>query len=699
MVGVRQMNKKTVGMRGVIRCAAILLFIFGSAHVFAADFTVTTNLDEVDSNTGDGICLTASGYCSLRAAVQQANALAGPDHIFLDSTTYTFTQNNQNEDAAASGDLDITDNLSITGQTASTTIIDANYLDRVLHVVNTSQLTLNDLTLKRGAIMSGDGGAILNHGVLTLNQVVIRDNTVSGSGGGIFHAGSSLSINHSTLTSNAAYLGGAMFAETGSVAVESTHIDANLANDGAGLYLNNASLTVSLSTIDSNTADFSGGAMVLNSAASISETQLNNNSAIVSGGAIHVLDSASLTMYRTKLIGNFTNSNGSLGGAIYADTNSVLEFNAVSLATNQANSPTVSVTYGGAIYSNASTLNLTNTTLSGNDAGQGGGLFLASGNANLNFSTFAHNGGHNVYNNGATLNIKNSIVANVASEVNCFGSVISLDHNLSDDTSCTFTNTNDTESTDPVLATLDATHVVHALVANSPAINQASNTDCPSIDGAFQRRDDGACDIGAYEAGAVLAQPGTLSINLDSSHLAYDESAGTITIPVSRTGGSDFSVSVDYLGLSDTAISGEDFVPLSGSLSWVDGDASDKLITITIVDDTLFESDEDFHVHIQNPTGSAVLGTLTNVGLRIVDNDPDPSVDTGDGGDSEPPPPDGGSGSEEPDLVELFPGNGHGPDEVPPGIEKKVGSMSINLLWLLALLVLLRLRWIQYKPA
>ncbi len=44
-------------------------------------FTVTTTSDEADNSFGDGLCTTPSGGCSLRAAVMESNAQAGPNSI------------------------------------------------------------------------------------------------------------------------------------------------------------------------------------------------------------------------------------------------------------------------------------------------------------------------------------------------------------------------------------------------------------------------------------------------------------------------------------------------------------------------------------------------------------------------------------------------------------------------------------------
>lgn len=67
--------------RLALACALLL-----GAPAWAADFTVTTTFDTwgagaSDANPGDGICATAGGECTLRAAIEEANARPGPDVI------------------------------------------------------------------------------------------------------------------------------------------------------------------------------------------------------------------------------------------------------------------------------------------------------------------------------------------------------------------------------------------------------------------------------------------------------------------------------------------------------------------------------------------------------------------------------------------------------------------------------------------
>lgn len=56
-------------------------FALASVPTWAATFTVNNNGDAPDAAPGDGICATVGGVCTLRAAIQEANALSGTDTI------------------------------------------------------------------------------------------------------------------------------------------------------------------------------------------------------------------------------------------------------------------------------------------------------------------------------------------------------------------------------------------------------------------------------------------------------------------------------------------------------------------------------------------------------------------------------------------------------------------------------------------
>ena len=82
--------------RGLYIAIPILgLFLAGigaSPTTNAKTFTVNSTVDAVDANPGDGTCETAPGnrVCTLRAAIQETNALTGPNEIVLPSGTYTI---------------------------------------------------------------------------------------------------------------------------------------------------------------------------------------------------------------------------------------------------------------------------------------------------------------------------------------------------------------------------------------------------------------------------------------------------------------------------------------------------------------------------------------------------------------------------------------------------------------------------------
>src|SRR5690606_34251845 len=134
------MAKKLVRSLSVFLIFVIFLAQFGLRPVSAAvNFIVNSTADAVDVNPGDGFCETIiPGQCSLRAAIQEANALAGEDTIIIPSGIYTLAITGADEDSAATGDLDVTDGLVITGAGIGITIIDADSLDRAFHVVSGS---------------------------------------------------------------------------------------------------------------------------------------------------------------------------------------------------------------------------------------------------------------------------------------------------------------------------------------------------------------------------------------------------------------------------------------------------------------------------------------------------------------------------------------------------------------------------------
>src|SRR5215470_16698607 len=101
------------------RWLAAVLVLALPVSDFAATFTVNARDDRIDTNPGDGHCdadpATPGDQCTLRAAVQEANASPGADTIMLPAGTYRLTLAGALEDAAATGDLDLFGDVTIIG--------------------------------------------------------------------------------------------------------------------------------------------------------------------------------------------------------------------------------------------------------------------------------------------------------------------------------------------------------------------------------------------------------------------------------------------------------------------------------------------------------------------------------------------------------------------------------------------------------
>ena len=77
-------------LRRLAAGAALALLTAGLAPMSpaaAASFTVNSSGDAGDANAGNGVCATAGNVCTLRAAIQEASALAGSDVVTVPAMT------------------------------------------------------------------------------------------------------------------------------------------------------------------------------------------------------------------------------------------------------------------------------------------------------------------------------------------------------------------------------------------------------------------------------------------------------------------------------------------------------------------------------------------------------------------------------------------------------------------------------------
>ena len=122
-----------------------------------ATFIVNSTLDKIDLNPGDGIVDTGTpGEVTLRAAIMEANATPGTATILLQPGLYQLSRPGRDEDAGLTGDLDVTDDLIVTGAGPTLTSIDAHQLDRVFHASASAHLSLSgrlDQTIRKSFLL------------------------------------------------------------------------------------------------------------------------------------------------------------------------------------------------------------------------------------------------------------------------------------------------------------------------------------------------------------------------------------------------------------------------------------------------------------------------------------------------------------------------------------------------------------------
>jgi len=418
------------------------LFSLTSAH--AATFSVTNRSDLADAAPGDGICATAKGVCTLRAAIQETNALAGADTINLPRGVYVLT----------GGELAIADDLTLLGAGPAATVIKSIRKARVLSTATGVALTMDGVRVQGGR--ADAGGGLLNNGTATLSNVTFLGNRAAspafGLGAGINNAGtvtlSNVNFARNQATGSAGAFGGGIY-NTGSVAAADVSFTVNFASGcGGALYNYGGATSLLRATIAGNRALNSGGGIFNQSGTvDVSATTLARNRATQTGGGVFTY--AQVTLANVTMTAN----RAAIGAGL------------------------VSGSFGAAT--------LTNVTINGNRATQGGGLFCDHG----------------------TVTLHNSVVA-FNPPKNCDGTtaVTSLGYNIDSGTTCGFAATGDLSNLDPKLGVLrnnGGPTKTCALLPGSPAIDAGDNVNCPPSDQRSDPRPAGAlpvCDMGAYEA-------------------------------------------------------------------------------------------------------------------------------------------------------------------------------------------------------
>ncbi len=434
-----------------IPCLLLALFLFGSPHVAMAEtFVVNTTSDSRDDFPGDGACHdgsdTPTDNCSLRAAIQESNALTGADEIVLPAGTYTLTIPEAGENGSSAGDLDIvaSDPLTITGAGQSLTIIDANNIDRVMDVKpGAGPVYLSDLTLQNGGapLVDADGGGLRigeycsDCGAPALTAVTAVRTTVThntatgyGQGGGIaVNNGAYLELIESNVLTNTAEGG-----EYGGISNDGTVeiIDSTLAWNENGVYEGSVG-NYGTMTFERSTYAYNAGGITTSGSLIIQNSTFDSNNDPVTprGPVVDVRNGSLLTIDAST----FSYNNGT---SVNVGTGSSSTIDASTFSYNNDTSVNV--------IDDFSSLAVENSTFSSN-----GGVAISIGMTTvvtMSHTTIAFNSGPGIeYDGGATTALDQVLLS--ANNPNCSNPAEALfpgpgQFNMSDDDSCLILGTN-----------------------------------------------------------------------------------------------------------------------------------------------------------------------------------------------------------------------------------------------------------------
>jgi hypothetical protein len=369
-------------------------------------------------------------------------------------------------------------------------------------------------------------------GALLLHETTVH-NGLADLGGGLKILRGSLTLHSSNITGNAAELGGGIYNEGGALTFHSSNIISNTAERGGGVYntfcqdpvsLGSASLTDT--AINGNIAYESGGGIYNSSASTLQlvNSVISMNNADYGGGICNL---AGATLTRSTVMSN----TGAYGGGIYN-----AERSDVTLSESTVNNNTAVDQGGGIFNSNGEflwgltpgNLWLLSSTVSGNTATEGGGVYNQAGDGNLLYSGWVQLenstvGSNSALNGGGVfcaesfydghvdgVEMWNTIVATQLSGGDCSGAgFISEGYNLDSDGSCHLDTPSDVSGVNPRLGPLrnnGGSTWTHALLPGSPAIDQgtcAVTTDQRGKPRPVDMLDivnaENGCDIGAFE--------------------------------------------------------------------------------------------------------------------------------------------------------------------------------------------------------
>ncbi|HEX5502329.1 MAG TPA: putative Ig domain-containing protein, partial [Thermomicrobiales bacterium] len=348
---------------------ASTLTLVAAPRVAAAGptFTVTGTADTIDAATNcagvDPATLTASpgpdGVVSLREAICAANKSTGATIAFAAGTNGTpivlaLSGADDGANDADTGDLDLTQSMTITGNGAANTIIDGGGTSRLFDTFTSSTaitVAISGVTLQNGNVAANDSfvsaGAIFISGgdAMSISNSVIKNNQAIndpgfGANGGAIDSQGTLTLDTVTLSGNHATFQGGAINSTGALTVQNSTITNNTAAFGGGIFTNTnngIATTITNTAITSNHAtDTTGGPITAGGGIDIGQTDgqvtvtgstITGNQTLGNGGGVAfsatAANTGSLTMGFNRVAGNTVGATGSGTGLFTNNTGTV----------------------------------------------------------------------------------------------------------------------------------------------------------------------------------------------------------------------------------------------------------------------------------------------------------------------------------------------------------------------------------------
>jgi len=246
--------------------AVLLLASSGSAATFQVDSTADVRDPAIDGDCNPMVFQERSPgefsfveVCTLRAAVDEANATQELDTIVLPAGTYSLTldsgASDGDDDANAGDDLDVTEDVLIRAQTtddpSATVIVNpvAGGLPHSIEVLGSETgLTLQDVTV------TGTGVGVQNEGSLELLDCRVSGNAVSG----VRNSGGTVSITRCEIVGNGdetTVTAGGVTNLDGVVTLRESTVAENLGNAAGGVESSASSGEAVLIVVNSTIAD------------------------------------------------------------------------------------------------------------------------------------------------------------------------------------------------------------------------------------------------------------------------------------------------------------------------------------------------------------------------------------------------------------------------------------------------------------